>query len=41
MDCSFLCISFRSEGRNNDTWNFVQVFSIELVYNQVIVEDLA
>ena len=41
MDCSFLCIFFRSKGQNSDTWNFIQFCSFEKVYNQVILGDCA
>lgn len=39
MDYSILSIISRSEGRNNDTWNSVQVRSFEPVHNQTIVWD--
>ena len=41
MDFGFLYILFRAKGRNSDLWHVVQVRSIELVYNQVIVGDFA
>lgn len=40
MDYGFLYILFRAKGWNIDTWHIVQVFSTELVYNQVTMGDL-
>jgi len=40
MENNFLCIVFRYEAKNSDTWNFVKFRSTEPIYNQVIMGDL-